>query len=117
VRALIVKSKTGAESSSKSFIDQIDLSSTGVVCCVTYRTLLDGRSGTRYADDEMTTFVSIARFTDERAQHLLRDVEVENSAGTDGSVYFQTTWLTAQKFDCLVAHANDIAGVTIDCDH
>ena len=52
-----------------------------------------------------------------RAQHFLRDFEIENRAGADWSMDLDISRLTAEKFQCFVAYTNDVAVVAIDRDH
>src|SRR6185503_9778438 len=117
MRALVFESQSRSDSSRKTFIDEIDATSTSVMCRIANRTLFESGRRTRNADDKMSAPVSIGNLAEERTQHFLCDFEVENCSATDWSMDFQAAWLATKKFDRLVAHADDFAIVTIDCNN
>src|SRR5215213_3181912 len=57
---------------------------------------------------------SVRHLADERTQHLLRDVEIENGPRSNRSMNFDATRFAAEKFHCLMAHANNFPIVAID---
>jgi hypothetical protein len=64
----------------------------------------------------MTTPEALGNTADKRAQHLLRDFEIEDRAAADWSMDFDTAWFATEESSGLVAHRNHLPVVTIDCD-
>src|ERR1044072_839642 len=97
--AFIVKSESGSDSRGESFVNQIDPATTCIVCSISNRALLNCSRRAGNTDDKMATpvpTVPLSHFRDAGTQHLPRDFEIEDRAGTDWPVYFDTAWLAAK---------------------
>src|SRR6185369_7029281 len=97
MRALVVKRKTGAESGSQAFVNQIDATAACFMHGVAYRTLLDCGRGTRNTHNVMSAAETISHVADERAQHFLRDFVVEDRARANGPMHLNAPRLASQQ--------------------
>src|SRR5215213_3188328 len=114
MRTLVVESEAGTDTRCESFIHQINATTTRIVHRIANRALLDGSGRARNTNDEMTEAKAVSHLAYKLAQHFLRDFEVENGAATNWPVHFDTARLAAQKLDCLVSHADDLAVVAVE---
>ena len=60
---------------------------------------------------------AIRHLADERAQHLLHDLEVNNRARTDRPVDLDAARFASQELQCFMAHGHDFAVVAVDRHH
>jgi hypothetical protein len=104
MRALVLKTQTSAKSRRQPFVNEIDATAAGITGRIANRTLFDGRRRTRYADDVVTTPLTVVNAADERPQHLPRDFEIEDRAAADRSMDFDAAWFAAQESCGLMPH-------------